>query len=109
MYQALFFSLSSQRNKEAKKKITPDLRLVEIPTTLQVLKLLGLWVLKINLPSFGVAFLIFFSHFSPIFGPFQYEKYVSRNYVKDELWAAIAWQYEKKKENYFSSQPAFCT
>ena len=29
MYQALFFSLSSQRNKKAKKKIiiTPDLRL----------------------------------------------------------------------------------
>ena len=27
MYQALFFSLSSQRNKEAKEKITPDLRL----------------------------------------------------------------------------------
>ena len=32
MYQALFFSLSSQRSKEAKKKfkkITPDLRLRE--------------------------------------------------------------------------------
>ena len=29
MYQALFFSLSSQRSKEAKnKKITPDLRLI---------------------------------------------------------------------------------
>ena len=27
MYQALFFPLSSQRNKEAKKKKTPDLRL----------------------------------------------------------------------------------
>ena len=27
MYQTLFFSLSSKGNKEAKKKITPDLRL----------------------------------------------------------------------------------
>ena len=27
MYQALFFSLSSQRSKETEKKITPDLRL----------------------------------------------------------------------------------
>ena len=50
-------------------------------------------VLKVNLHSLGVAFLIFFSHFSPIFGPFQEEKYVSRNYVENDLWTAIAWQY----------------
>ena len=34
-------------------------------------------VLKVNLHSLAVAFLIFFSHFSPIYGPFQEEKYVS--------------------------------
>ena len=50
-------------------------------------------VLKVNLHSLGVAFLIFFSHFSPIFGPFQEEKYVSRNYVENDLWTAIAWEY----------------